>query len=261
MSRVALVTGANRGLGLETSRRLADAGFRVIATSRDEGSGRRSVEGLIGEGRRVTWAQLDIADAASIAALARSLADQALGLDVLVNNAGISMKGFDARVAEGTNAVNFFGAVHTTDALLPHVRDGGRIVNVSSGMGELVSAYSAEIRRRFLAAEDRGALIALVNEFIRDVAAGDHAERGWPSSAYRVSKAALNAYTRILAEELAPRRILVNAVCPGWVRTDMGGPSAPRELDAGVRSIVWAALIEGDGPTGGFFRDGKPIPW
>jgi NAD(P)-dependent dehydrogenase (short-subunit alcohol dehydrogenase family) len=100
-----------------------------------------------------------------------------------------------------------------------------------------------------------------VAEFVADVKAGKHEERGWPSSAYRVSKAAMNALARIYARELAPRRILVNAVCPGWVRTDMGGPSAPRTVEVGAHSIAWAALIPDGGPTGGFFRDGKAVEW
>jgi carbonyl reductase 1 len=148
-----------------------------------------------------------------------------------------------------------------TDVLGPAIRDEGAIVMVSSGMGE-VSALSPELRKRFLADDlTRTTLVGLVQEFVRDVALGRHTERGWPSSAYRVSKAGLNALTRVLAKELAPRRIKVNAVCPGWVRTDMGGSSAPRSVEQGAASIVWAGTLGPDGPTGGFFRDGRPIPW
>jgi len=261
MSRVALVTGSNRGLGLETCRQLLEAGLRVIATSREGSSGQRAAERLSTGGKEAAWEELDVADEASIVALVKRLEGMSVKLDVLVNNAGISMKGFDARVAERTNAVNFFGTMNLTDALVPLVRDRGRIVNVSSCMGEL-TADSSSLRARFLdPALDREKLTGLVNEFIRDVAEGVHAERGWPSSAYRVSKAAVNAYTRILAKELSPRGILVNSVCPGWVRTDMGGPSAARDVETGARSITWAALIPDDGPTGGFFRDGKKISW
>jgi NAD(P)-dependent dehydrogenase (short-subunit alcohol dehydrogenase family) len=261
MAKTALVTGSNRGLGLETVKQLAAAGFHVIGTSREESSGRKVIEGL-GKGRDVVWEPLDVSDQASIVALAKKLEKDSVELDVLVNNAGTSMKGFDAHVAERTNAVNFFGTMHVTDALVSRIRDKGRIVNVSSGMGELGSNYSDEIKKRFLDPElDREKLVALVNEFIRDVAALVHADRGWPSSAYRVSKAAMNAFTRIVAKELASRGILANAVCPGWVKTDMGGPSAMRDVETGGRSIVWGALIPDDGPTGGFFRDGKAIPW
>ena len=141
-------------------------------------------------------------------------------------------------------------------------KGGARIVNVSSGMGELGSNYSEDIKARFLDPKiDREGLVALVNEFIRDVAAGLHAERGWPSSAYRVSKAAVNTFTRIVAKELVPRGILVNAVCPGWVRTDMGGTSAPRSVREGADTIVWCATLPDGGPTGTFFHDRKAIPW
>ena len=104
-------------------------------------------------------------------------------------------------------------------------------------------------------------MLGLVEDFVEAVAQGRYREAGWPGSAYRVSKVALNALTRILAAELAPRRIKVNAVCPGWVRTRMGGRSASREVDEGARSIVWAATLGPDGPTGGFFRDGRRIAW
>jgi len=132
-------------------------------------------------------------------------------------------------------------------------------VMVSSGMGEL-SAYSPALRARFLDdALDVEGLVALVDEFAGAVAEGKHSAQGWPSSAYRVSKAALNALTRILAKR--SERVHVNAVCPGWVQTDMGGAGAPRSVAEGARGIVWAATLRQGGPHGGLFRDGKPIPW
>ncbi len=259
--RVALVTGASRGLGFGVCRRLGRAGLRIVAACRDEEDGERVVKALAADRVDARNVVLDVTDARQVEAVRAGIVEGGEGLDVLVNNAGISMKGFDGNVAEGTLAVNYFGAVRVTEALGPLVRRGGRVVMVSSGMGEL-SAFSPGLRSRFLAPElDRRALDALANEFIDDVKAGRHAERGWPTSAYRVSKAALNAYVRLLAPELAPREILVNAVCPGWVRTDMGGAAAPRELDEGVEGIAWAALLSDGGPTGGFFRDGKRIPW
>jgi carbonyl reductase 1 len=248
---IALVTGASRGLGLETARQLAARGYRVLSAVRQA----RAVD-------KDAWS-LDVTDAASIAALARRLGREGVQLDVLVNNAGISLKGFDAEVVRRTLAVNFFGATAVTDAVLPSLRDGGAIVMVSSGMGEL-SALSAPLRARFLDADlTRAGLIELVRSFEHAVERGRHVAEGWPSSAYRVSKASLNAWVRLLARELAPRRIRVNAVCPGWVRTDMGGDAAPRTVEAGAASIIWAATHDDGGgkPTGGFFRDGHAISW
>jgi NAD(P)-dependent dehydrogenase (short-subunit alcohol dehydrogenase family) len=159
--------------------------------------------------------------------------------------------------------VNFFGAINVTDALLPNLRDGASVVMVSSGMGEL-SAVSPALRSRLLdPALTREELVALLRAFPADVEAGRHQRVGWPSSAYSVSKVGLNALVRVLAPALAARKIRVNAVCPGWVRTDMGGRSAPRGVAQGAASIVWGATLEGTPgePTGGFFRDGRPIAW
>ena len=257
----ALVTGANRGLGFEVCRQLARAGLSVIATSRGEASGRGAVASLRREQLDVVHEACDVTSDASVAELAERLAARGCVLDVLVNNAGVSLNGFDANVAQKTLDVNFFGAMRVTDMLGPAIRDGGKIVMVSSAMGEL-SALSKELQRRFMAPElDRAALVAMVQEFVRDVANGTHAAHGWPSSAYRVSKAALNALARVIAAELAPRRIHVNAVCPGWARTDMGGSGAPRTVEQGAASIAWGALLGPGGPTGGFFRDGRGIPW
>jgi len=254
--KVALVTGANRGLGLEVCKQLARAGFRVIGTSRDEAEGRRA----LGSVAKTSVEQLDVGDAKSVEELAARLVEKKERLDVLVNNAGMSMKGFDENVARRTTDVNYRGAARVTDALLPLLRDDSRVVMVSSGMGE-ISGVSKALGKRFMDPNlDRAGLDALVDEFVSSVKAGKHEQAGWPSSAYRVSKIAMNTLTRIYAKELAPR-VLVNAVCPGWVRTDMGGPSASRDVETGARSITWAALLPSDGPTGGFFRDGKLLDW
>jgi NAD(P)-dependent dehydrogenase (short-subunit alcohol dehydrogenase family) len=261
-NRTALVTGANRGLGLETCRQLAGHGFRVLLASRGEGEGRAAAARLAAsDGARVEHRVLDVTDAASVAALAGQLSRDGTRLDVLVNNAGIALSGFDADIVRRTLAVNFFGALDVTDALLPSVRDGGSVVMVSSGMGEL-SVVAPALRQRLLdPGLGRDGLVEMMRSFPGDVERGSHAGAGWPSSAYRVSKVGMNALVRVLAPALALRRIRVNAVCPGWVRTDLGGPNASRGVEQGAASIVWVATLGEDGPTGGFFRDGRAIPW
>ena len=227
--RVALVSGGNRGIGLEVCRRLAEEGLTVILGSRDEQRGREAAEGLAGE---VAVRQLDVADAGSVERLAASIENDFGRLDVLVNNAAISnddgQSGAEAdldRVREALEA-NLFGAWRLCEAAIPHMRREryGRIVNVSTGLAAL---------------EDMGG----------------------GSPGYRISKTSLNALTRILASELRGSGILVNAVNPGWVQTDMGGQNANRTVEEGADGVVWAATLPNNGPTGGFFRDRRYVAW
>ena len=252
----ALVTGSNRGLGLETARQLVARGYDVLVAARDAESGRHAAREL---GSQASFLELDVADAAAVERAARSL-PHGLVLDALVNNAGASFDGFDAEVAARTLATNYRGAVCVTDALLPRLAPNANIVQVSSGMGELRHA-TPELRRRLLAPGlTRAELDALVDDFIARVRSGARELGGWPRSAYSVSKLALNAFTRLLAPTLGDGR-RVNAVCPGWVRTRMGGPSASRSAERGAEGIVWAATLGPGGPNGGFFRDARPIEW
>jgi NAD(P)-dependent dehydrogenase (short-subunit alcohol dehydrogenase family) len=231
MAGIALVTGANRGIGLELVRQLARRGFTTVLGSRDEDKGRAAAESLAADGIEVEARRLDVADAASARQLAGELDSEHGRLDVLVNNAAVLydtwQRGVDADLDLVHQALetNLFGAWHTTQACLPLLRRSshGRIVNVSSGAGSLT-------------------------------------RMGAGTPAYSVSKAALNALTRILAAELRSDGILVNSVCPGWVATDMGGPGG-RPLEDGAASVMWAVLLPDDGPTGGFFRDGRPVDW
>jgi carbonyl reductase 1 len=254
--RTALVTGANSGLGLETCRQLIRDGFAVILTARDAAAGEASAKAI-----GASFRPLDVTDAGSIAALASGLAADGVKVDVLVNNAAVALDGFDATVARKTIDANVYGPLHVTDALLPLIPNRGTVVMVSSGVGEL-SGMPKGLRAEFASPHlTRAGLLTLVEAFVDAVGNNRYREAGWPGSAYRVSKVALNALTRILAAELAPRRIKVNAVCPGWVRTRMGGASATRDVTAGAKSIVYAATLPEDGPTGGFFRDGRKIAW
>jgi NAD(P)-dependent dehydrogenase (short-subunit alcohol dehydrogenase family) len=228
--------------------------MNVVLTARDEGDAAKEAADLGAE-----HLQLDVTDAESIARAARAFGERHDGLDVLVNNAGIALDGFDAAMARRTLDVNVRGPRAVTDAFRPYLADGASVVMVSSGMGEL-SCVSDALRRQL---EDPALTIERLDElmdtFVESVADGTFSARGWPRSAYRVSKVCLNALTRILSRQLSETSIMVNAVCPGWVRTDMGGAAATRDVTEGAASIVWAATLDPGGPSGGFFRDGRRI--
>lgn len=229
--RVALVTGAGRGLGVEIGRQLAAAGLRVVMGSRDPADAARVVRAAA-EGERMVAAQLDVTDQASVDACVAEVLDREGRIDVLVNNAGISdgdqrPADADLDLARAVWAANVDGAWRCARAVVPAMRAAGygRIVNVSSTMGSLERMTS------------------------------------WTEPAYRVSKAALNALTRVLAAELVGSGVLVNSASPGWVRTDLGGPRAPRSVVEGAETPVWLATLLDDGPTGGFFLDRRPLEW
>jgi len=230
-SRVALVTGANRGIGLEVCRQLLEAGLRVAMTGRNlqalqDGAARLNAPDM------AMAVRLDVTNARSIADAHDTIARRFGAVDVLVNNAAILLHentdvlSIPAEAYLRSLESNVLGVIETCRVFVPGMasRRYGRIVNVSSGAGQLsrMSTYAP---------------------------------------AYSMSKTALNAFTAILAASYQDSGILANAVDPGWVRTDMGGPSAPRTVEQGADTIVWLATLPDNGPTGGFFRDRKPIPW
>jgi len=231
--RIAVVTGASKGIGFEICRQLAQQRINVVLSGRDSARGEKAAATLQREGLNVIFHRLDVTDPKQIRALADYMARSHDRCDILVNNAGILPDKRGASVLDvpvdtlrTTLETNFYGPLQISQALVPLMRRHayGRIVNVSSGLGQLEGM-------------------------------GD----GTP--AYRASKAALNALTLMFAAATQDSGILVNSMCPGWVRTDMGGANAPRGVDKGADTAVWLATLPGDGPTGGFFRDRMPIPW
>jgi NAD(P)-dependent dehydrogenase (short-subunit alcohol dehydrogenase family) len=229
--RVALVTGANRGLGLETCRQLAQLDLIVILSARDFTKGDMAARQLIERGLDVIVYELDVSNQRHMEKIVHQLEQQFGRLDVLVNNAAIlydtwqSAVNADLDVINQALTTNVFGPWRLSQLCIPLIKRNryGRIVNVSSGAGSLHYMTSG-------------------------------------SPAYSVSKAALNAFSRILAADLHGTGILVNSVDPGWVATDMGGHGG-RPIEEGAKGIVWAATLPDNGPSGGFFFDGKPAPW
>ena len=234
--KIAVVTGANRGMGFEACRQLGKLGFRVVLTSRDANKTNGAASKLRDEGLQVVGHVHDVNDPQSAKDLASFVESEYGEVHVLVNNAGAIFdvdKEDSASILDTTKEAltrsfetNTIGAVLTAQALVPLMKKAGygRIVNVSSGMGGITEMNG-----------------------------------GYPG--YRLSKAALNASTRVLSEELKDDNIKVNAVCPGWVRTDMGGENARLSPQEGVDTPVWLATLPDDGPTGTFFRKREPILW
>jgi carbonyl reductase 1 len=254
---LALVTGANRGLGRAVAEALARGGHRVLLAGRQGADLAREAARLGAGGLAAVPLALDLGDPSSIDAAAAALA-AGPHLDVLVQNAGVFGEDSDRAAPRRTLSVNLAGPIRLGAALAPRLADGARVVLVSSGMGEL-SSLPGRWRREVEAARSDAELLLVADRLMATLEASR--EAGSATLAYRVSKALLNRLARRLAEELAPRGILVNAVCPGWVRTDMGGPGASRSIEEGARGILWAAGLGAAGPTGGFFRDGTPIGW
>jgi len=255
---VALVTGGNRGIGREIARQLGERGYHVMIAARDARHGIDTARELALE-----FIPLDVTSQPSIERLTESLVRRKQPLDIVVHNAGVMHRHFDLEVARDTLAVNFYGPLHLTQALLPHLSPRARVVIVSSGLGDR-SRLGPGLQARFAdGALDRPALVALMDDFLTRVAAGDHEAAGWPSYPYAVSKLGATMLAQVLAREFAddPRQLRFNALCPGWVKTAMGGEGAEREVSEGADTAVWLATQGPDGPSGGFFRDRAPASW
>ncbi len=230
--RVAVVTGGNRGIGLEVCSRLAAGGLHVVLGSRSAAAGEAAARSLAARGVHVEPHPLDVTDEESVRALADHIEHALGGADVLVNNAGLLLDedgdvlDVDVQHFRDCMETNVYGPLRLAQALMPGMiaRGYGRVVNVSSGAGQIASM-------------------------------SDYAPP------YSLSKAALNALTRLLASAAGAADVLVNAVDPGWVRTDMGGAGAPRSVAQGADTIVWCATLPSGGPSGRFFHDRKEIPW
>jgi len=232
-ARVALVTGGNRGIGFEICRQLAADGLSVILGARDGGQGKAAAKTLQDEGLSVEFHRLDVTSCRSIRACVAAVTERRGRIDVLVNNAGVLLDPRGTRFLDSkldtyreTLEANLYGPLQLAQAVIPSMKAKryGRIVNVSSALGQL-------------------------------------SDMGTGTPAYRLSKTALNALTRILAAEFHGSNILVNSMSPGWVRTRMGGEGAPRTPAEGADTAVWLATLPDDGPTGGFFSDRQPLAW
>jgi len=235
--RTAIVTGANRGIGRGIVKQLVTMGYRVIITSRDELKGKQTLSELkleIGTPTNSEFInhQLDVTDYESIKRLHNFIVSNFAAADVLVNNAAVLLDHYGrvlqtpADIYRNTMETNLYGPLMLCQMFLPMMveRNYGRVVNVSSGAGQ-------------------------IENMVDDM------------TAYRLSKIALNGLTLMLASSVRDTNVLVNAGCPGWVHTDMGGPGAPRSVDEGAAGIVWLATLPDGGPSGGFFRDQQPIAW
>uniref|UniRef100_UPI003AAEC371 carbonyl reductase [NADPH] 1 n=1 Tax=Centroberyx gerrardi TaxID=166262 RepID=UPI003AAEC371 len=272
--RVAVVTGSNKGIGLAIVKALCQK-FEgdVYLTARDSGRGEEAVKSLASEGLKPMFHQLDINDLSSITAAAAYFKDKYGGVDVLVNNAGIAFKTADtapfATQAEVTLKTNFFATRDMLTHFMPIIKAGGRVVNVSSFVGSrTLNNCSPALQERFRSEDlSEEELVGLMEQFVEEAKKGEHKQKGWPDTAYGVSKTGLTTLSMILARRLSKERpgdqILLNACCPGWVRTDMAGPKAPKSPEEGAETPVYLSLLPAGTtqPHGRFVSEKQVQPW
>jgi NAD(P)-dependent dehydrogenase (short-subunit alcohol dehydrogenase family) len=239
--RIVLITGANKGIGLETARQLGAQGHTIILAAREQSRGIKATEELTKLGIDAHFVHLDVTDTASIKKASEWVSSHFGKVDTLINNAGTALEPFGTKASETDLStwrkifdVNVFGLAEVTQAFLPLVKNSqaGRIVNLSSVLGSLA-----------LHAEPKSPIY------------------NFKATAYDCSKSAVNQYTIHLAHELKDTNIKVNSAHPGWVKTDLGGQKAPMEIPDGAKTSVWLATLPDDGPTGGFFHMQERLPW
>ncbi|CAH2219190.1 carbonyl reductase [NADPH] 1-like [Pelobates cultripes] len=272
--KVAVVTGGNKGVGLAIVKALCKQ-FRgdVYLTARNPKLGEEAVKTLEKEGLSPLFHQLDITDIPSIQALRDFLKDKYGGIDVLINNAGIAFKGADTTPfgtqAEVTMKTNFNGTRDICKELLPLIKPHGRVVNVSSmisynSLGRCSPELQKVFRSESITEEE---LVKLMEKFVEDAKQDVHQKEGWPNTAYGTSKIGVTVLSKIQAREIAATRkgdgILLNACCPGWVRTDMAGPNATKSPDEGAETPVYLALLPSDAtePHGELVSEKKVVKW
>ncbi|KAL9599855.1 MAG: hypothetical protein Q9219_003549 [cf. Caloplaca sp. 3 TL-2023] len=286
-TRVAAVTGANKGIGLAIVRNLAlhypsssfnNGSFLIYLTARDQTRGEEAVKALHNDAQlkqakalandggltSIKYHPLDISRSDSITDFAAFLKEEHLdGIDMLINNAGIAMQGFDQNVVQQTLQCNYYGTLQATQSILPSIRAGGRLINVSSMSGHLSSKYSATNRSAFTSAVSVDDITRLMQAFSSAVKQGKEQEQGWPSAAYAVSKCGIIGMTRAVAlqQQQQGSTVLVNSCCPGFVSTDMTKGRGAKTVDQGAQTPVLLALGDIGGSHGEFWQHEKIIQW
>ncbi|KAK5098656.1 hypothetical protein LTR70_002545 [Exophiala xenobiotica] len=285
-SRIAAVTGGNKGVGLACVRQLAlkypqsslnNGPFLIYLTARNQERGEKALNDILqdlqlkeakalqkdGGLSDVKYLPLDIDSQDSIKSFAATLKkEHPEGIDILLNNAGVALDGFDASVVKKTLHCNYYGTMEAVNQILPQIKDGGRIVNVASIAGTLDSKYAAPIRQRFLDAQKTDEITALMEEFTTAVEKNQY-EGTWPGAAYKVSKAGVIGMTKTLAMDNARTgsKTLINSCCPGYVNTDMTKGRGAKTPDEGAQTPVLLALGDIEGSNANFWYNGKITPW